>query len=66
MSGPPLAVAPTLAGVGIDVELDDEEMEHAIRSAIADRRGYLGDVRLIEHGWSVELLSPVAEIFTTR
>jgi len=46
--------------------MDDDELETAIRSAIADRRGYLGEVRLLEHGWSVELRSPIAETFTGR
>lgn len=66
MSSLPIDLALTLAGAGVDITLDEDDLEHAIRSAIGDRRGYMGEVRLLEHGWEVELLSPVTETFTGR
>ena len=38
----------------------------AIRSAIADRRGYLGELTVGEVGFAVELLFPVRQTFEGR
>ena len=66
MSSLPIDLALALAGVEIDINLDDDELESAVRSAIADRRGYLGEVQMIEYGWEVELLSPDRMTFEGR
>jgi hypothetical protein len=62
----PVDVALTVAGAGVDVELSGDHLVAALRRAIADRRGSLGDVVLGDVGWSVQLLSPARVTFHAR
>ena len=66
MAGLPVDLALTLAGVGIDVHQDDEPLEQALRAAIGERRGYLGELAIGAQGWELELLYPVRETFGGR
>lgn len=66
MSSLPTDFALTLAGAGIDIHLDEDDLERALSSAIADRRGYLGEISMTETGYSVELLTPHLMTFEGR
>jgi hypothetical protein len=58
----PTDLAATVARAGVDATLSDRSLVDALRSAIADRRGYVAwDVD--EVGWRVELLHPERETF---
>ena len=61
----PVDLAITLANAGIG-PIDEESLEQELRRAIADRRGYIGEITLVEEGWELELLSPVREMFSGR
>lgn len=62
----PNDVALTLSSAGISTTLTDDELAAAIRSAIANRRGYLGDITCTDTGFRIELLSPARMVFEAR
>lgn len=66
MTALPLDLALALASAGIAIDAPDDELEAALRSAIADRRGYLGDVVMTDLGYRAELLSPATMLFQGR
>lgn len=66
MSALPTDLALALACAGIPINAPDDELAAALRSAIADRRGYIAEPELGEIGWTVELLAPVRETFAGR
>ncbi|CAA9548107.1 MAG: hypothetical protein AVDCRST_MAG19-552 [uncultured Thermomicrobiales bacterium] len=61
----PADLAAAIARAGVDPTAEPRPLQDALRSAIADRRGYLAwDV---DHaGWVVQLLSPDRERFHGR
>jgi hypothetical protein len=65
MTALPKDVALAVARAGIDLELNEDALAEAMRSAIADRRGYV-DVEVAETGWRVELLAPARMAFEGR
>jgi hypothetical protein len=67
VTAPPADLAAAVARVGVDPTLPERQLEDALRSAIADRRGYL-DCWYVDDTslWKVELLSPVRETFGGR
>lgn len=58
MTALPIDVALTLAVAGVDFNLPEAQLVAAIRTAIADRRGYHTEPELTDIGYRVELLSP--------
>lgn len=59
----PTDVALTIASAGVPLDAPGDELERAIRHAIADRRGYFDGPRATGIGFEVELLFPVQESF---
>jgi len=61
----PADLAATIARAGVDPTAEPRPLQDALKSAIADRRGYAAwDV---DHaGWVVELLAPERERFHGR
>ena len=62
----PNDVALMLSSAGISTTLTGDALVTAIRSAIADRRGYLGELTVTEIGFRVELVSPHTMTFEGR
>lgn len=66
MTGLPVDLALTLAGVGIDISLTGDELEVELCLAIAARRGYFDGPEMTATGYAVELLSPNRQTFEGR
>jgi len=62
----PNDLALTLASVGIDINLDEDDLIVAIKDAIAQRRGYCTEPELGEIRYSLELLYPERQVFQGR
>lgn len=62
----PTDVALALSSAGISTTLPDDELAAAIRSAIADRGGYLDTISVTDIGFQVELLAPEGMTFEGR
>lgn len=62
----PTDLALTLAGIGIPINAGDEQLESAIRQAIAERRGYFDGPEITDSGYRVELLFPERQTFEGR
>jgi hypothetical protein len=66
MTALPIDLALAVAAAGVDINLADEQLEHALRGAIADRSGYLDGPLVGDAGFTVELLSPERMTFAGR
>jgi hypothetical protein len=59
----PADLACTIAKAGVNISLPERQLEDAIRSAIAYRRGYIDGWHYDIAGWCVTLLHPDHELF---
>lgn len=66
MTALPNDLALTLSRFGIPVNAPDEQLDWALRVAIADRGGYFDGPTVGFIGWTVELLAPARETFEGR
>jgi hypothetical protein len=66
MSRLPVDLALTLARGGLDLGLAEDDLCHALHTAIGERRGYIDGLTLGETGWTVTLLFPEKTTFDGR
>jgi hypothetical protein len=59
----PADLAAAIARAGINPQLEERALQDAIKDAIGERRGYIGEWWVDHAGWCVLLLSLVREEF---